>query len=547
MKDFSVLKFLDKFRYLFEKTGVNYSLMRKILQVKLTMDGRRVPTVLEGEKKRKDGNNNFTYSLFLYVIFSIILLPFIWAGQNYIWQMSIAFGIFIFIMITTLISDFSAVLLDVRDKNIISPRPVDLKTRNAAKMVHICIYLFSLTFALTALPLIVALVKQGILFTLIFAAEIVLADLFIVVLTGLVYLLVLRFFDGEKLKDMINCVQIALALVTAVGYQFVGQLFNITLAGVSFTPKWWQFLVAPIWFGAPFEVILKGSANNYYLIFSALVILVPAVCIYTYIKFISSFERNIQKLNNHGGQQKKNHHTLIERAARVVCCSKEERLFFKFAVSLMKNEREFKLKVYPSLGLTLALPVILLVRIFSIEDLEQMTSSKWLFAIYFCALTIPAIILNMKFSVNYKGAWIYKACPVQNTASIYKGTFKAIYYRLFGPVYLVECIAFVIIFGLDSLITLFAMFLNIILFTIICYRIIKPELPFSEAAGTADEEGFIAIPLFLILSALGGIHFLCSLIWFGTYIDMAAAMIASIVLWKITFRADRGNANEGIA
>jgi len=45
MKDYKTLKFLDKFQNFFRKMGVDYPVMRKILQVKLTMDNRRVPTV----------------------------------------------------------------------------------------------------------------------------------------------------------------------------------------------------------------------------------------------------------------------------------------------------------------------------------------------------------------------------------------------------------------------------------------------------------------------------------------------------------------------
>jgi hypothetical protein len=48
VKDFTVLKFLDRFRTLFGKMGVDYDMMRRILQVKLIMDGRRIPTVMSG-------------------------------------------------------------------------------------------------------------------------------------------------------------------------------------------------------------------------------------------------------------------------------------------------------------------------------------------------------------------------------------------------------------------------------------------------------------------------------------------------------------------
>ena len=53
MKEFKVIRFLDKFRGLYEKAGVDYDIFRIILQAKLTMDGRRKTTVFNNESKKK--------------------------------------------------------------------------------------------------------------------------------------------------------------------------------------------------------------------------------------------------------------------------------------------------------------------------------------------------------------------------------------------------------------------------------------------------------------------------------------------------------------
>ncbi|EQB88068.1 hypothetical protein M918_05885 [Clostridium sp. BL8] len=66
MKDFKFLKFLDRFKSIFKKLGVDYEVMRKILQIKLLMDGRRVPTVFaanDNKKSEKDNSNRFLKSL----------------------------------------------------------------------------------------------------------------------------------------------------------------------------------------------------------------------------------------------------------------------------------------------------------------------------------------------------------------------------------------------------------------------------------------------------------------------------------------------------
>ena len=219
MKDFNTLKFLDKFKYVFQKLGINYEIMRKILQIKLIMDGRRAPTIINNSnKKEKDDDNKFMKSLWMYSIFGIFLAILVVPKKSIMMQMSIFFGILMFMLITTLISDFSSVLLDVRDKNIMLTKPVDSKTINAAKVIHVFIYMFYITIAMTGIALLVSL-RHGVKFFIVLVLEIILIDIFMIVLTSLIYLLILKFFDGEKLKDIINYVQIILIMVMTIGYQ----------------------------------------------------------------------------------------------------------------------------------------------------------------------------------------------------------------------------------------------------------------------------------------------------------------------------------------
>jgi hypothetical protein len=165
VKDFKALKFLDRFSAIFGKLGIDYKMMRKILKLKLTMDGRRIPTVMSGSaKKEKEETNGFFKSLWTYALMGAITVPFLLMEGNYLFQMSAVFGILIFMVMSSLISDFSSVMLDLRDKNIISTRPVGRRTINAAKLAHVMIYLFWLTAAFAGIPLIASLYRHGVLF-----------------------------------------------------------------------------------------------------------------------------------------------------------------------------------------------------------------------------------------------------------------------------------------------------------------------------------------------------------------------------------------------
>ncbi|UZQ51228.1 hypothetical protein [Clostridium kluyveri] len=537
MKDFRVLKFLDKFQGVFEKYGIDYIVMRRILQMKLLMDGRRVPTILKNSSKKKSENeNNLKKSLLFYVIIGIIMVPFVVMDKNFMFQMSFVFGILMFMIMTSLISDFSSVLLDIRDKNIISSKPVHNETLSTAKIIHVCIYMFLITISISGTALAAALIKQGFLFFLIFLIEIILSNLFIVIITALLYLVILKFFDGEKLKDIINYVQIILSITITLGYQFIGRLFNIVDLKPILTSKWWQYFLPPVWFSAPFELILNHNYSYFIVIFAALALIVPIVSIIIYVKLIPTFEKNLQKLNNNGVQGKKIKGKLSIALSSIICSNREEKIFFKFASYMMKNEREFKLKVYPSLGFSLIFPFIFIFNSIGYESLSNIASSKMYLNLYFCTLILPSVIMMMKYSVNYRGAWIYKTMPIENTASIFKGTLKAFIVKLMLPVYVLESILFVFIFGIRIIPDIFVLLFNILLFTVICFKLMKKSLPFSEKLQTsAQGEGLILIVLMILLGALAGIHYFCTFISYGIYVYLIILIILVTVLWKKAF------------
>lgn len=545
MRDSRILKGLDLFRGSFEKAGVNYTVMRSILQVKLTMDGRRVPTIVanaNSPKKKGAGSkdnsdsNAFLRSLWLYGLMGLILVPFILMGNNYIFQMSLVFGIMMFLVMTSLISDFSSVLLDIRDKTILFTKPVDRKTISMAKLIHILIYMFFVTGTLAAPSLIAGLVRHGIAFFLIYLTEVILMDILIVVLTALVYFLVLRFFDGEKLKDMINYVQIGLSIGITVGYQLINRLFNVVNFNGEFHPKWWQFFILPVWFGGPFETLLHGDRQIYYLIFTGLAVLVPVIMLFIYIKMMPAFERNLQKLSDQSVRAGRAKGWLTDVLARWVSGSREEETFFRFATKMMSTERDFKLKVYPTLGFSIIFPFIFFFIYTPEGGMEGISSSKMYLFIYFCALLVPTVVMMLKYSGRYKGAWIYQTAPISHTAPIFKGTLKAFLARLLLPMFLIESLIFLAVFGMNIIPDLLCVLLVLPLYTLICFMVLRKALPFSEPfEATQQKEALLTLPLMLILAVFAGIHYFSSTIAYGVYMYLALLLVLNVAGWRNVF------------
>lgn len=539
MKDYKLLKFLDIFKKVFEMVGIDYPILRKILSIKLLLDSRRVSTIISNQKQTEEANtdkNNFIKSLWMYLLFGAFLVVFIFIKDNYLLSMTIIFSMFMFFMMSSLISDFSSILLDLRDKEIILSKPVNSITLNAAKILHIFYYIFMITMALIGPSLITALIRHGFVFFIIYFATVILIDLFSIVATGLLYLLVLRFFDGEKLKDIINYVQIGLSIVITIGYQLIGRVFRfIDLNVTEFNPTWWKYFMPPLWFAAPFELIINGNKDTHIIIFSILAVVIPLMAIIIYIKTTPAFERNLQKLSNADGQTK-NKDKLTNLIANIVCKDREERNFYKFSTNMIKNERTFKLKVYPSLGFSLVFPLIMLFANYSYDNSIELTKNTF-YTIYFVAFMIPTIMGFLSYSGNYKGAWIYQTMPINNKSTIFKGAIKSVFVNLFTPVFILISIIYLFLYKYTIVLDLIIVYLNLFMLTSIVFMIQDKDLPFSLAFETTQKKnGFGELILTLIsMGILLGLHYLSAKIIYGGYILISLLIILNIVIWKKAF------------
>ncbi|WKA59272.1 hypothetical protein QWY16_03710 [Planococcus shenhongbingii] len=550
MREFQSLKFLSAFKGIFTKLGVDYVMMEKILQIKLTMDERRVPTIFNDARKKKEGNQ-FLKSLWIYGLYSLILIPFLLIGENYLFQLSLAFGIILFILMTSMISDFSAVLLDVRDKNIIQTKPVSKKTIAAAKIVHIMIYMAFVAGAFTALPFFVGLYKHGVFFALIFLIELVLIVLLVVVLTSLLYLVILRFFDGEKLKDIINYVQILLSVGVVVGYQVLIRLFEFSNLELVYTFSWWHYLIPPLWYGAPFEVFLAGNASLHLIAFTVLAVLVPIIAIYCYAKLMPSFERNLEKLLSDTKTRRPKRNRLDETGAKLFCRSKEERIFFRFTASMMKKEREFKLKVFPALGMSIFFPFLFVFTYRAEGGMEEISGGQLFLFIYFCNFMIPTLVYMLKFSEGYKGGWLFKAAPIEWTSRAYSGALKAFVVKLYVPVFIAVSFIFLWVFTARILPDLAAVFLGGLLQTLVTHKVVnEDEFPFSTSFEFAQDAGTAKmLGLSLLTGGFIGTHFIAASTDWGIYIYIVILLAALWIGWQKVFPENkkRGEENSDLA
>jgi hypothetical protein len=514
--------------------------------MKLTLDDRRVPTVMMNNKNAQD-KGSYRKSLLVYGIMGLFIAAIMLFHFPVFFKMNMVFGLIIFMVMTTMISDFSAVLLDIRDKNILVPRPVSLQTINAVKLIHIMIYMSNIALMIAGPTLIAGIFAYGLTFILIFLPALALICGFVVFLTAILYSAILRLFNGEKLKDIINYFQILLSVFMVVAYQFMGRIFNVVELQITFTPKWWDYLLPSAWFAAPFELFLGYDSTAHIIGLCVTAIIIPASALIIYIKAVMPhFERVLQKLGNSGGDKNKLSRRK-ERRQRVIakwaCKDRMEECFYRFTRNILKNERKLKLRLFPNLALAVIFPFVFLSNSIKrgstvSEFLAQVSSGRSYLYIYLSIGLLASLLQMMSTSEQYKGAWIYRALPIVSPVPVLKGAVKGFILKYLFPAFILISLIFTAIYGIRIIPDIILIFFNMLLLTLLIFKFSRKELPFYKDFQYSQNGNNVGL-LFLSMAVCGAfalVHFLVGRFTYGVTVYLAVSILLTVLAWKISFK-----------
>ncbi|WP_353893991.1 hypothetical protein PRVXH_000763 [Proteinivorax hydrogeniformans] len=545
MKNFLVLKLLEKFRFLFKLTGVNFYTMLSILKVKLTMDQRRVPTLMAAQEPKE--GNYFLKSLLPYFIIGMFMVFFIFLPTPIFFTMNLVYGLTLFMLITTMISDFSSVLLDVTEKDILLSKPVDHKTLNLAKIMHILIYLLTLLLVMCGPIMIAGTVRYGFVFLSIFFVQLFFIAGFSIFITSVLYFLILRFFNSERLKDIINYFQIGFSVAMVVGFQLIGRAYDFVDIEAMFTVNWYNFLIPTAWYSAPYALLFDDKTDLSFIWLSVLGVFSSILFIFTYIKFVAPyFEKNLSKLNDNSGTKKISVFTRIfKRWASLICINKTEKVFYIFTKRLIGGERNFKLRMYPNLALGAFFPLIFLLNNViggeSIrEGIQAMKGGNYFLYMYFSIILFSSSLSLLATSDSYKAAWMYRVIPTGPMAYIHSGAVKSLIIQYILPAFMIASSFFILVIGASSILNLLLIFLNTVFIILVLFNISDKHMPFTlkfqdvKTNQTMQVLTTIGTTLVLLLIHLISLHFKYSVM---AYILLMVAV--NKVYWKKTFDPEK--------
>ncbi|MBC7565427.1 MAG: hypothetical protein H7223_00505, partial [Pedobacter sp.] len=421
------LMFITFLNPVLARMGVNTAQLHVILNIKLKVDNRRPSGLFAGRSNTKQMSDNsrqwLTTLVTIMIGVFIGLILFVSKGP-YIAQ-SLYFVIFMVMLSLTLISDFTNVLIDVKDQYILVPRPVDDRTLAVSRILHISIYVLKVAL-LQGLPGIIMMgFIDGVLAIPLFFLQILEATFLSILLVNIVYLVLMKIVSPQKFKDIISYFQIGFSIVIFATYYLIPKLINLSdLKNISLISHWWAYLLPPVWISALNELVFHASrATSVTAILAFVGLIFPVFGLWFVAKVLApGFNRSLSVLATSEG----NNDSVINKAnagkfnfankiSNFLIKDPVENAGFRITAKLASRTREFKMKVYPAFAYV---PIYFLY--FALSGKAEGSLSKWqklqsghnyVFLIYLCTFVLTTVLTNITMSDKYKSSWVYYVLP----------------------------------------------------------------------------------------------------------------------------------------
>ncbi|MVM33221.1 hypothetical protein GO755_24485 [Spirosoma sp. HMF4905] len=539
-----ILWLLDRLRPLFRTMGADYGQLRAIVQVKLTMDNRRSFVSLgRYGKQSEETNNSFIRILGIYMLvggfiaLGILSFP---EQDRMFFPLTLQFSYTMALCAMTLISDFSSVILDSSDNQIILPRPVSNRTLWLARVVHISSYLFTIALSLSLGAIFILSNRFGALAGVLMLVLSLLSAVLMVFLTNVFYLVLMRFISEEKLREVINYFQIVMAILVYGGYQLLPRLMDPkTRLTQAFEHQWWHYLVPPMWMAGAVDTVVRPAIDQMHLIFLALAFIAPFAGLWFMNRFLTSdFTQKLSGLDQESRpvvsavsaqETRQTRVGWVERFADWFTTNPLERAAFAFTWRVTGRDRKFKLKTYPQLGFGLAYVVVM-----SIQGQTFGSSSFfYLFALYFASIYVMVAHYQLGVSDNYRAAWVYGSAPIREPGAILSGSLKALIIKLLTPFYLLLSAYILYRYGTDKISDVLLAFCNSLVMLVSSALLSTRYMPFSTAQD-ALKQNITARGLLIgiVLGIVGFSHYGLTFVPYGVWLAIPVSIAAFWLLFN---------------
>lgn len=529
------LRWLRHWRKTLTRMGINYAQFCLIISTKLTLANRSGRTSLTGQKrprKTKRPARTLLWTFLGNLLIGALIGLMMFIPMVLFSRLAVLFGFLFLMFFLTMLTSYASLLLDPRDRPIFTVRGVSDRTLNAAKLTIVGLFLL-VTMAALALPAAIILGLQfGVLVGIaVLIAAFVLA-IFSLVIALFMYMLVLHFFDGEKLKNILNVVQIGMAIALYAAGQLPNILGPDVISHMNFNLSlhfvWWEFIAVPMWFsGLP--LLAHGDIGSLSLLFTFLSVAVTAGLFALYLHNAGRFEQLLEKLDQSSDRVAKAG-WWFKLTRSLATRSRETAAYYTLGWRQLQSQRDYKLRVYPQLAYAFILPLVLVASI--MRDSAGSYLSHMVGYMAVCLIiAAPLAILNLKFSTQPTAMAVFNYVPFGHQSRIRQSVILAMYMRLFFPFIVIMALLSLPFMGLHAVTAGLASTALTLALTLAIGKISLRGLPFDQefAANQAATNGVLNTVAVLLGMLLAFAYAFAGTILFSYWFDLVSLAIFSVV------------------
>jgi len=528
---------------LWRSMGADTDQLRAILDAKLKIDDRK-PLTFGRKRKRKNGKFGSVLNMFMYAFMGFIYIFPLVTFHDKIFALFGYFTVFLFLLTFSLITDFSNILTDTKDKLILIPRPINDETLVLSRFLHACIYLFRMVIPMSLAGWIILGIDNGWKAAVVFPIPLLLMVFMSLFFVNACYLLILKFAKAERFQDVINSFQIAFSVIVVIFYYGLqGASTSVVFKNLDPMQYSWIRFTPPYWLASCFTWAGLHASLPYSAWLSLPAVIVPLFCFWLTIKVLSpTFTKKLAAIDGvevrsispeKAKAGKKDTYKIL---ANIFNTGDAAKAGFMITWLQTTRSRTFKTRVYPSLVL---IPVyffyLLWMRQEPFADVwrELPNTKQYLTLLYMSAFALLQAMNYVNISDQYKAAWVYYSSPVDKPGNVMIGAFKALWIKYYLPFITLIGLFVMSVWGGEYILDVLLATVNVSMFALSIMRLSNRAFPFSimeQMKNTGGKAVIRILSTFLLIGFLGLGHYLATYFW---WLKVLFLVLSSIFFWLV--------------
>lgn len=499
--EFLLLKLLGKFKFIFNYLKVDFETLYRILEIKFKNDRRARTSLYKDYKVEGESKKSQIISFILGVILFGLAPSIAFTLHSIELVSNLSIAVIMILIFLSLVHDFSTVILSTSDKNILGAMPIDMNTLSSVRGTYVTIYLISILIMTIILPTSIGTYIFGYKYIIGMLIVTPLILMFSLSLTILIYSLILKHYDGEKLKDIVNYFQIVFLLGSILFYQFGADIIQRSSNVLQNSKA--IFILPSTWYSGIFNLLLGEFSIKRLIAFILGSLATILFFIITQKYLLVELEKNLYKFDMGNKSQ-----SVIKKGKLVDLIIKDpvEKSSYIFSKAMFKRDRMLKQKMITGLSTAFIFVAPLIRDVLSGKEQDIVS---WFFAVYGIIVFLSTQPQFIAYTSSFKAAYIYEVLPIEDIEPIVKGAIKAVFINFIMPIFTLALLIFSIIFKNIGILEYIVVIIMMIFMCLIYVNDMEIKMPFTVDVNTVESSGngcLSAIKYVLIAIVFGVAH-----------------------------------------